>query len=56
MAKRSFEEWKNEVDRVLEEKTGMTSSDLPDINYYGLWEEGVSPKSAALKAKKNAFE
>jgi hypothetical protein len=56
MAKRSFDEWKKLVNEWLLIMVGMTADDLPDIDYYNMWSDGVSPKNAASKAKKNAFE
>lgn len=52
----TFEQWKNQVDEWLISSTGMTSEDLPDIDYFGLYEAGDSPKQAAKEAIRNARE
>ena len=53
----SFEEWMKMVDVVIGSKYGwLDSSDLPDIDYYGLYHDGASTKAAARKALKNAGE
>jgi hypothetical protein len=54
--KRTFEEWLKEVDAALRNECGMTHLDLPDIAYRDLYDDGVSPKSAAKKAVKNAMD
>lgn len=54
--KKTFKEWMNEVDKILEAKTGFGSIDLADTNYSEMYEEGKTPKGAATKALKfNSF-
>lgn len=48
-----FEDWKFAVDDELFGECSMTSDDLPDIEYYCLWEAGSSPRDAALEAISN---
>lgn len=52
--KLSFEDWKREVDAEIKRRTTMTSDDLPDWNYRGAYEEGLTSKRAAAKALQHA--
>lgn len=51
---KTFEMWMNEVDALLEETCGLSSSDLPDVAYYDMYDDGLSPRSAAREALENA--
>jgi hypothetical protein len=52
-----FNQWKAKVDAILSKKLGgLTSDDLPDIDYWSLWQDRVSPSSAAAQAIRNAKE
>jgi hypothetical protein len=54
MTRTSFETWMEKVDEALEQIVGLSSLDLPDIDYYSLYESGVSPRRAARRAIKEA--
>jgi hypothetical protein len=49
-----FEDWKERVDATIVRLVGLGSDDLPDCNYWDMWERGVSPVAAALVAIANA--
>ena len=53
MAK-SFSEWFKDVDGHVYAKAGMSVHDLGDCPYHDWYESGMSAKSAASKAIKNA--
>lgn len=42
-----FANWMSRVDMYLEEMTGVTSLDLPDMDYFDMFDWGVLPKTAA---------
>lgn len=52
----AFKEWLNKVDNVIEIKYGLTTADLPDCNYYDMFEDGYTPSRAANVAIKNAHD
>lgn len=54
MPKRTYEEWKREVNIYILTLAGVTSEDLPDTDYTGMYQSGVSPKVAAKRAIRNA--
>lgn len=54
--KKTFEEWMKEVDYQLAVLCCMGSEDLPDCCYRDWYDDGVSPKSAAKRAMKNAMD
>lgn len=54
--KPNFDEWLKAVDTECWCRGGMALSDLPDIDYRMMFEHGVSPKSAACRALRNAGE
>ncbi len=57
MKKKSFEQWMKEVNELVAKKCGgLTAGDLPDCPYADWYEDGVSAKSAASRAVKNAKE
>ena len=56
MQETTFAAWKKEVDAVLRRKTGMPSSALPDVDYWGLYVTGNTPEEAADFAYQNAKE
>jgi len=41
------------VDAALEKKCGLSSRDLIDIDYLGMFEDGASPSAAARAAIAN---
>lgn len=54
MQSRSFEDWKKLVDAELEKRCGMSSEDLPDVDYRGMYAVGDTPAVAARQAIANA--
>lgn len=42
-----FERWMKEVDNKIEKRLHLSTSDLPDQNYYFWYEDGLSPHEAA---------
>lgn len=52
----SFEDWMKAVDKEVNKRIGLSSSDLPDIAYADMHQDGVSPVSAAKKAIRGAAE
>lgn len=52
----SFEEWLREVDREVQRRLGLSRLDLPDIDYSGMYSSGLSARSAAIRAIRNAKE
>lgn len=52
--KRSFAEWKKEVDNLLIRKVSLCSEDLPDWCYYESYQNGDSPSQAAKDALTSA--
>jgi hypothetical protein len=46
----TWEQWRREVDAEIMRRVSMTSDDLPDWNYRGAYEEGLTAKRAAAKA------
>lgn len=48
--KRSFEDWMASVDRQVSASVGLSADDLPDVDYYSLYESGATPASAAREA------
>lgn len=51
-----FKTWMAKVSDEIESKVGLSLDDLPDMNYYEMWEDGISPANAARKAIRNAKE
>lgn len=52
----TFKGWMVQVDGILEAKLGLTSRDLPDLDYYDMFEDGMTPLAAAYKAlRENGF-
>lgn len=50
----AFAEWMAEVDEVIVETVGLTSSDLPDCLWRDWFESGMSHKDAAAQALEDA--
>lgn len=50
----NFETWMRLVDSRIQASTSLVSLDLPDLPYMDMYEAGVTPRSAAAKAIKNA--
>jgi len=49
-----FVAWMNSVDSWLWRNWQVSSADLPDIDYWNLWDDGISPSSAGKIAIENA--
>jgi hypothetical protein len=49
----SFEQWMNAVDDALVSRIGLSSDDLEDQNYFDMYEDGYSPKTAAKEVLEN---
>ena len=54
MTQEPFDNWLDKVDMVIEQKFGIGTSDLPDVDYWSWCEDGMTPKRAAMKALRNA--
>lgn len=54
--RRTFESWIKQVDAEISRRVGLGYMDLPDIDYGGMFEDGVSPKTAAGRAIRNAMD
>lgn len=52
----SFEEWKVQVNHIVEGLAGLSCDDLPDVDYYSWYEEHLTPKAAARRAIRTAQE
>lgn len=50
----TYETWLKHVDLECWRRGGMSVGDLPDVNYREMFNNRVSPKSAACRALKNA--
>lgn len=42
-----FDTWFSRVDRAVMNTVGMGAEDLPDVDYWSMWEAGYSPGAAA---------
>ena len=54
--KQTFKEWMKLVDKAVETKIGVTTEDLPDIDFYRAYKAGKCPATTAVKCIKNAHE
>lgn len=45
----AFVAWRNKLDLIIQNRTGMTTDDLPDWDFGGSFEAGESPSSAATE-------
>jgi|PlaIllAssembly_1097288.scaffolds.fasta_scaffold00151_2 hypothetical protein len=52
--KAPFEEWMKKVDAAVEAKAFVSIHDLPDMAFYALWEDGLSPTAVARLALEEA--
>lgn len=50
----AFKHWLIDVDIACTELCGLSTADLPDCDYWKMWDEGLSPLEAAGRAIKNA--
>lgn len=46
----SFEQWMEKVNRHVQNTVGLDCSDLPDVPYYDMYEDGKTPRNAAAEA------
>ena len=53
--KQSFDLWMQQVDNRLNLELGVTSDEMPDINYHQLWQKETSVKKAVDKAIANFY-
>jgi hypothetical protein len=49
-----FDRWMKRVDEVIERRLMITSEDLPDVDYYGMFDSSLSPSEAASEAIRQA--
>ncbi len=56
MKKKTFESWMEQVDAEVSQRVGVGYMDLLDMDYGGMFEDGISPKRAAIRAIRNAME
>jgi hypothetical protein len=47
---RTYEQWFQEVDRLVQRLIGLGADDLPDWNYRDAYDDGVTPSRAAARA------
>ena len=52
----TFEQWMAMVDKKVESIIGLSTSDLPDICYRDMYDDGMTPASVAREALRNANE
>lgn len=45
----TFKQWMTNVDKHMCNYTGLTSDDLPDLNYWDMWYSEVSPLDVAIE-------
>lgn len=50
----TFKEWKEQVDKIVQQETGLSTDDLPDQPYRQWYDDRISIKIAAKRAIKNA--
>ena len=50
----TFKVWLRHVDRQVSKKCGLGCMDLPDIDYWNLWNDGVEPRDAAFEVLEEA--
>ena len=49
----SFKEFMKQVDRNLHHICGLTSADLPDMDFYSRWEDECKPRDVAFELLEN---
>lgn len=49
----TMEEWLGQVDAILSDKLGITSSDLADFQIWDCWHSGMSPEDGAYECAEN---
>lgn len=48
--KTTFEAWMVKVNKLVSDRVGLTTDDLPDCPYADWHQDGMTPKGAASKA------
>lgn len=51
---RTFDEWKRLVDRAVVKRSGIGCDDLPDVDYWQMWNDGTSPDDAMIEVLETA--
>ena len=54
--KPTFEQWLDAINEVLSRRIGLSHRDLPDCCYRDWYDDGVTARSAAARAIRNAKE
>jgi Ni,Fe-hydrogenase III component G len=47
--KLTYEQWKLQVDRHVQEQVGLSADDLPDYRYRDDYDDGVKPATTARR-------
>lgn len=50
----AFAAWRNKVDRAVEQVSGASLDDLPDMDFASRFEAGMSPTAVAYEVLENA--
>jgi hypothetical protein len=50
----AFLKWKRLVNAEVQRRTGMDCDDLPDVDYWSMFEDDVRPATAAARVISNA--
>ena len=50
----TFEAFMERVDYYIEALCGFNSEDLPDFDYYGCWDSGMTARRTAIESVNNA--
>lgn len=50
-----FDAWMIAVDTACQARCGLSIHDLEDVDFYDMFEEGVTAKSAAARAIRNSM-
>jgi hypothetical protein len=50
----AFSEWLKRVDKALEDRIGMVTGDLLDMDYWSMYQDGFTPDEVAQMAVENA--
>jgi len=51
----SYQLWLVQLDRALERLAGLSYTELPDQNWWDMWDSGLAPGHAARKALIETF-
>lgn len=47
----TFEEWLKAVDKILERRVGLSSWEMPDADWWDMWENMLSPDEAIAASR-----